>query len=93
MSRIFGKQTLKTLERFGVPLQTYLAYTVNILFKFIWGLRNISKDKQFSGNYESRYDAKMLQVEAECCSKLNWRLLFSTFFFPKFATKFCYVTM
>ena len=47
MSHIFGKKTLKTKELFGVPLQTCLAYTVNILFKFIWGLRNISKNKKF----------------------------------------------
>ena len=29
----------------------------------------------------SRNQISLLQVEAACCSKLNWRLLFSTNFF------------
>ena len=36
----------------------------------------------------------LLQVEAACCIKLNWRLLFSTNIFnlQKF-NKFCYLTL
>ena len=74
MSHIFGKKTLKTLELFGVPLQTYLAYTVNILFKFIWGLRNISKDK----NVPVIMNVGMMLKR---CKLTGWRLTFFNNFF------------
>ena len=41
----------------------------------------------------SRNKISLLQVEAACCSKLNWRLLFSTIFFQLATTEFCCVTM
>ena len=41
----------------------------------------------------SRNKISLLQVEAACCSKLKWRLLFFNKFFQLATTKFCCVTM
>ena len=52
---------------FGVPLQTSLcykhyaclAYRVNILFKYPWGLRNIQRQYSFH-NFKCSYNAELL---------------------------------
>ena len=41
----------------------------------------------------SRNKISLLQVEAACCSKLNWRLIFFNKFFQLATTKFCCETM
>ena len=61
------------------PYYPYWQYTDLFIFRFVslLCLRSTLRSPQTL----PRNKISLLQVEAACCSKLNWRLLFSTNFF------------